>query len=326
MVANQDELIQSLNRIFDDIDPKTQFPAQRPLLAHYTTLQIGESILNKKQFWLSNPLYMNDFEELAFGFREGNKLVAASTELRAAIANDDIYDRFRFTYDSYAKKFEDEEALDVFIGCFCKHEPDDTDGALSMWRGYGHDGKGLALIFDTSKIDPPKSSALILAPIHYASSEDRIEYLRSRIVFYCEILKEIAWEISNIHLAAHILFERIKMYALFTKHIGFQEEREWRILYSPSRDQLGALKSMVSYYNGPRGIEPKMFMEIGAIEGVTSASFDFDNLIKTILLGPNGASVLAETSFKRMLNLTEKQHLVNNVRSSRIPYRPLPRI
>lgn len=315
----------TLNKIYDDIDEKDHFPSQQPILAHYTTLQVGESILKNKQFWLSNPLYMNDHEELAFGFREGNRLVNGSEELRSAFSDSETYLQFIGAYNSYAKTFEDEEALDVFIGCFCKHEVDNPDGLLSMWRGYGHDGKGIALIFDTSKIAEPKTSALILAPVEYKSSEDRIKYLDSRLKYYSKLISSVIWTIENIHLPAFVLFERIKLYALFSKHIGFKEECEWRIVYMPSRDKAAALNKMIGYHNGARGIEPKMFLDIGAIEGVTAESFDFDNLLHTILLGPNGASVLTQSSFKRMLKLIDKANLIQKVRSSQIPYRPLPR-
>lgn len=325
MEENNKKIMETLNKIYDDIDKNDHFPSQRPTLAHYTTLQVGESILKDKQFWLSNPLYMNDYEELAFGFREGNRLVNGSEELRSAFSDSKTYLKFISAYNSYAKTFEDKEALDVFIGCFCKHDADNPDGLLSMWRGYGHDGKGIALIFDTSRMEEPEESAIILAPVEYMSSEDRIAYLDLRLKYYSKIVRSINWTIDNIHMPAFVLFERIKMYALFSKHVGFKEECEWRIVYMPSRDQAAALNNMIGYHNGARGIEPKMFLDIGAKEGVTAESFDFDNLLQTILLGPNGASVLTQSSFKRMLKLIDKAHLIEKVRSSQIPYRPLPR-
>jgi hypothetical protein len=313
-----------LMKIYDDIDPSNHFPDQRPLLAHYTSLTVAESILKHNEIWLSNPLFMNDYEELAFGLQTGRRIIEESKELEDAFGDGDLHFEFISNFDGNYRKFENEEALEVFIACFSKHETQDNDGILSMWRGYGHDGKGVAFIFDTSEISVPPVSPLILAPIQYATTENRIKYLNDRITYFAKLVSDINWERRYIYLAANVLFERLMKYSLFTKHIGFSEENEWRIVYTPSQDKANALSPMIGYHNGPRGIEPKMRLKIEAIPGVTADDFGLDKTLHGILLGPSGASILAESSFKRMLKLLGKPDLVRNVRSSKIPFRPTP--
>ncbi len=317
-------ILGKVRKIYDDIDPNIHFPTQRPILAHYTSLEVGESILRNSEIWLSNPLFMNDYEELSFGLEMGKKLIEESTELKSAFADSDLYFEFISNFLGYYDRFEQEEALNVFVACLSMQNREDEDGILSMWRGYGHNGKGIALIFDSSELTALQGSPLTLAPVHYASTKDRVDYLSARVNYFCSIISKIEWERRYIYLAAFSFFQRILLYSIFTKHIGFAEENEWRIVYLPSEDKEKILVPMIGYHHGPRGIEPKMRLKIEAMPGVTADNFVFENIIHSLLLGPTGASKLAESSFKRMLQLLGRPELVRKVRSSKIPFRPTP--
>jgi hypothetical protein len=50
-----------------------------------------------------------------------------------------------------------------------------------MWRGYGGNGSGAAIVFDTAKLSPPEESPLILAQVHYGTTEKRRNWLRELI-------------------------------------------------------------------------------------------------------------------------------------------------
>lgn len=56
--------------LFSDLNTENDFPNFRPYLAHYTTLANLEKILANNEVWFSNPLFMNDKEELRFGLNE----------------------------------------------------------------------------------------------------------------------------------------------------------------------------------------------------------------------------------------------------------------
>jgi hypothetical protein len=36
--------------------------------------------------------------------------------------------------------------------------------------------------------------------------------------------------------ASYYYFQRLKLFAIFTKHPGFKEENEWRVMYMRDRD------------------------------------------------------------------------------------------
>ena len=71
-----------------DIVPEMEFPTVAPLLVHYTSLENVEKILRNEEVWLSNPLYMNDLEEVRFGVNEGVDIFSISSDIRDALGSE----------------------------------------------------------------------------------------------------------------------------------------------------------------------------------------------------------------------------------------------
>jgi hypothetical protein len=67
---------------------------------------------------------------------------------------------------------------------------------------------------------------------------------------------------EQLYLIARQMFNLVKLFSLNYKHDGFQEEREWCIIYMPDRDPLGVLKERIGYFIGSRGVEPKLKLKI----------------------------------------------------------------
>jgi hypothetical protein len=133
--------------LYSDLDTPNDYPNARPLLAHYTSLENVERILNSEQLWLSNPLLMNDLEEVRFGVLNGMEIIRASKELHDALGSEPrrtaFFDALEEAFDEYGS----EDVIDLYVICFSVHTKDNNDGILSMWRGYGNQGKGAALVF-----------------------------------------------------------------------------------------------------------------------------------------------------------------------------------
>jgi hypothetical protein len=154
-------------------------PDQPLLLAHYTSVQVVEQILTKDEVWLSNPLYMNDLEELRAGVFLGIELFpafaqqAGGTPERAAslIQN----------YNHYFARLSTETAIDTYVFCLSEHPQGDTDGRLSMWREYGSKGNGAALVFNTQKINYFPYSPLIIAKVAYAHAQSSLTSLSTEL-------------------------------------------------------------------------------------------------------------------------------------------------
>lgn len=309
------ELLHSELLTVDDI------PSNRPLLAHYTSLQNVENILRNEEFWLSNPLDMNDTEEVAFGVENGRSLVHSNKDLKSALGTDErrdlFYQALDRAYDGYAKQ----HVLDLYIMCFSLHQASDEDGKLSMWRGYGNAGKGAAIIFDPSKIPIQLGSPLALAPVEYASQEKRRELIKNKIDQVAGFFREKTIPSTAIETLARALFQRICLFAIFSKHIGFIEEREWRLVYFKDRDSKNSFTPFFGYFNGPEGIKSKLKLPMKPTKDVINDDFDLSNIIHSIIVGPTSSSPLTKHAIERMLEGVKKPELKSVLRMSSIPYR-----
>lgn len=318
---NDLEIVQAFLPLYADVVEADQFYVKKPLLAHYTSLSTLEKILETDEVWFSNPLFMNDLEEVRFGVLRGVDLVLQSQEISDACRSASRAQLFTQYFVHYFQTFESEHAFDTYVFCLSEHNRDDRDGMLSMWRGYGSSGHGAAIVFDTGQLRAVEDAPLIIAKVQYGSGEERIAWLEGTLSKFACILRNTAISNDKLYLAAHALFERIKVFALFSKHRGFAEEREWRIVYVRDRDQDNKLASMFHYWIGPRGVEPKLRLKVAPIEGLTTDDLSLEKIVERIILGPSLASPLARTAALRMLDRLGKPSLKEKVYVSTIPFR-----
>lgn len=307
--------------LYADISEEDAFHRQRPLLAHYTSLDALEKILSSDEIWFSNPLFMNDLEEVQFGIVHGARRLKESAVIREALKSEARHANFSASLDNAISNFERDHLLDTYVFCLSRHAPGDKDGLLSMWRGYGANGKGAAIVFDTSKMNVVVGSPLIVAQVKYDTADGRYSWFDKAASTFAEILARNEIADDQIYLATAVLFERLKIFALFTKHHGFKEENEWRVVYLSDRDVQKKLKPMQHYMNGPRGIEPKLQFKVAPIEGLTAADLSLNKIISAILLGPSSSSPLATRSVERMLEIIGKPELKDRLIASSIPLR-----
>ncbi|RWD01442.1 MAG: DUF2971 domain-containing protein [Mesorhizobium sp.] len=295
---------------------------KRPLLAHYTSIQTVEKILNSEELWLSNPLFMNDLDELRFGMMRGKAIFDQTDIEKQSSIDATMADLIRSSFDYYFSEYENKHALNVYILCLSEHDASDTDGMLSMWRAYANNGSGAAIVFDTKAIgEVVEDSPLVLVKVKYASTEERLQWLEKKVLEWCGIMRRSPIPAELAYVAAHQLFYLILVFALSTKHKGFREESEWRLIYMPDRDHRGLLTDKFHYAIGPRGVEPKLILRVGPLPGAIP-DLTFSGIVERILLGPSISSPLAKASVLRMLERLGKRELSPKVHSSTIPLRP----
>jgi hypothetical protein len=307
--------------LWGDFASETSFPAKRPLLAHYTSIDVLEKIAIHNELWLSNPLYMNDLEELQFGMNAGADQFRTSAHLSDAVGSTDVYRKLIKYFDSLFNDFDSKHAIDTYVLCFSEHDPSDEDGLLSMWRGYGARGSGVALVLDTAKLGTIEKSPLILDKVQYASIPERLDWIDRKLAELAKALREHPKTDANLELIAYEWIERLKLFSLFTKHKGFDEEREWRVVYISERDRMKSLSSMLSYQITARGVEPKLKLKLEEVPGAIDSSVSLECLTHRIILGPSIATILAANSVRKMLALTGRVELANRVIESSIPFR-----
>ena len=317
------QIIQMFDSLYQDIRQHGRFSESRPLLAHYTSLKNLELILKSDEIWFSNPLFMNDIQEVRFGIMEGITHFLASKEIEIACATKKRFEKLKNHFVSFSDRYSNEGVIDTYVFCLSEHIKTDNDGLLSMWRGYGENGNGAAIVFDSAKINDIPNSPLTIGKVVYASSEQRITWLRKKITEFSMLLNSNDIPYDKLHLAAYAFFDKIKLFAVYSKHHGFQEEREWRVVYNPDQDRNKLLHSMFGYLIGQRGVEPKLKFKVEPIGEITDPNLTLSNLVDRIILGPSISSPIAKASIIRMLQALGKSEFKDRIVASSIPFREL---
>lgn len=301
----------------------------RPLLAHYTSLEVLEKIFLTNEIWFSNPLFMNDLQEMRFGILEGVKTLNEFALEQQFIDICGSRERAEIIQNSFLRYFQDFDAkhvLDVYVFCLSEHEPTNTDGLLSMWRGYGGNGAGAALVFKTDAVTLNASSPLLFAKVQYASEQERVAWMKTIFSGCAAVLKQEAIPDDKLYHVAFHMFSLVKLYALTSKHHGFKEEREWRIIYLPDRDPNRLLAEQFSYVVGKNGIEPKLRLRIEPLKTDPRETWTFHSILDRIILGPNISSPLSISAVRRMFETLKRPEFTEMLTSSSIPLRPNQRL
>ena len=208
------DIVKLFNPLFSDIVEKDQFYQKKPLLAHYTTIQTIEKIISTKEVWFSNPLYMSDFQEVSFGLLESDRLLRADANVSEALRTPDRSAKFFSSYNYYRQEYIDKHLPDTYVFCLSEHHREDRDGLLSMWRGYGGNGNGAAIVFDAAALNVLPESPLTISKVEYATTVDRLDWISKKLKAFALLLGASNLPDGKLFLPAHALFHRFKQFAL----------------------------------------------------------------------------------------------------------------
>jgi hypothetical protein len=135
-----------------------------------------------------------------------------------------------------------------FVTCFCTHKPDgyvENNGLLSQWRGYGNSIDGsYCLVFDTKRFEALieeeeqayQFAYLGLATAHYCKDRKSMPpYFEELVTGAAKVLADV---LAGGDFPMGDMFVPFVKGATSTKHRGFEEESEVRLVSMPL-SQLG---------------------------------------------------------------------------------------
>lgn len=258
--------------------------AEKICFSHYTSADAALSIIRNREIWLRSANVMNDFSEIAHG---QNCLVHAwkntsfGQRLQAVMnrRQDGLSKQLEATFNKYLT----DRHTDTYLMSISEHHPDDDRlGKLSMWRAYGGH-TNVAFVFNTSPLFS-ESAALpaFSSPVLYATVAEFADHF-SQVVTGLEENFAVVQNTDPNQLVSELFFA-LHMAVLSTKHPGFAEEKEWRILHSPSLGPSERIKFDVVSISGVPQKVYKISLENFPNEGFTGASLP--EVLEEIIIGP----------------------------------------
>lgn len=289
----------------------------RKNFVHYTTASAATSIIKTKTIWLRQPYLMNDRGELALGleflrraYREENfKFKTLIESYYPGIGAD-----LELSFDNLLRAIKEE----MYLFCVSEHENNESDcGRLSMWRGYGRDA-GIAIILNHESFltESPGLNAY-LCPVFYSNYErylENFEQIQKNIADNSEFIKTI-----GLDLFKNSILNMFRFSILSTKHLGFSEEKEWRIIYSPLIERSQNLRHSVEVINGIPQEVHSVRLENNQEKGLMK--IELNDLIEKIIIGPTDYPLPLYKAFVKLLSDAGVENAAEKVVVSDIPLR-----
>jgi hypothetical protein len=285
---------------------------------HYTRAEAAVNILSTKRVWMRKSTCMNDFMEVQHGL---NCLVAAyhdepGKRLKAHLDSlfPGLSGEFEQLFNGWAPHFH----IDSYFSCFSEHhDEEDKHGRLSMWRAYGADS-GVAMVMNNGPfLRPSDALRAYTSPVAYLDdTQFRCEFSRipDNMARENEFLRSLGREELK-----NTIFAAFRFAAVCTKHPGFAEEQEWRVVHCPAYDRSEHLEKSVEVINGvpqpvykiPLQNFPKMNLYGAAIP----------ELIDRIIIGPTQYPLAICEAFVELLTKAGDPNAAKKVFYSNIPLR-----
>lgn len=208
---------------------------------HYCNLNTFYSIISNRTLRLSDITKSNDQLEITWAvdiIREvfAEQYSELADNVKEAISREEYTKRIN---EKIALYFGQNELKDnFFVMCFSGQESGDL---LSQWRGYGDDGKGIAIGFSEyvlKKIKDPiqmyeKQEAYILYNKVIYDKKKQKEKIEEIVLHF---LREIKTDYTDIGISFEMIllksFPRLYQEAIFMKNPFFREENESRLVIS----------------------------------------------------------------------------------------------
>lgn len=197
------------------------------------------------------------------------------------------------------------------IVCLSEHEADEDEyGRLSMWRAYGSGTVGVGLVISPMPLYLLADNfGAFSSPVYYCDEQDIME-LFLEIAANIRREKELLLKVGSEEVKQY-LFQLLRSLSICSKHKGFREEREWRIMHTKGLDDQGALKHGVEILDGVPQPVFKLQFENRADLGMTGISIP--QLLTRVIIGPTDYPDAVREAFCEVLTgvgVSDPQELV----------------
>ena len=245
----------------------------------------------------------------AYKGKEGQRLKAVLERMFQGISTE-----IEELFDGWMPHFQ----ADTYITCVSEHaDTEDTFGRLSMWRSY-RDTTGVALVMNSRPfLSPSNALKAYTSPVAYLTN-DELERELGHIAGGLSDNLDFLQAQDRQTIINHV-FDVFKFAVLCTKHPGFQEEREWRVVYSPRLEKSNRLVKDIQVIGGTPQPIYKIPLQNVPEEGFVGA--EIPELLDRIIIGPTQYPMAAFEAFEHLLSEAGVDQPASRIFISDIPLR-----
>lgn len=295
-------------------------------LIHYTSAAAAISIIRNGAVWMRNVRCMNDFMEVEHGFQlmqrsfappvdtESEKGLRAVTSALDTIFPD-LSQECVNLFDGWLFQLRNK----TYVTCLSEHDQSESDyGRLSMWRAYTANQVGVGLVINPLPLYGLSDTfGAFSSPVHYfgdAEIRDAFLEISSNITANKEFLQSKGREEIR-----GLFFMLLRATTMCTKHPGFIEEKEWRIMHTEGLDEPGALQLDVECINGIPQPVYKIPLADHPESGMTGIAIP--DLLEHVIIGPTQFPIPVWDAFVIELKKAGVKDADKKVSYSNIPLR-----
>ena len=287
---------------------------------HYTSAENALKIIDTKCIWMRNTTCMTDFREVQHGRDALNRYFnnAAKMGPFAAALNNccpGVADQAINLFNQWWQATQ----LQTYVTSISEHDPrEDDHGRLSMWRAFGGTAARVAIVVKV-QLATGVNTALnaVLSPVGYFT-DDLVAQELDAVADGVRTNRDFLRGLDRNYVLGSI-FEMLTTSVVCLKHEAFDEEREWRVVYSPKRTPSTLLDSSIEVINGvPQPVYKIPFKNNSEFE-LTGLSPD--EIIDRVIIGPTQFPYVMYEAFVTALGAAGVTNAAQRVRISQIPVR-----
>lgn len=284
---------------------------------YYTSAETAMRIIRSQEVWMRKSHLMNDYREVEHGFDCLNRAYNKNKD-RITSVLDGMFPGFCSRLETMFNNWLPHFRTDTYITCISEHETsEDQYGRLSMWRAYGG-GAGVAIVVNGGPlIRPTHALNAYASPVAYYSDQE-VERELLRLVKNIEDNGEFVVSLGEEAFRGQ-MFSAFRSAVLCTKHPGFLEEREWRVIYSPSLAKSTRIISSIESVNGTPQSICKIPLKDVPEEGLHGLALP--QFIDRIIIGPSKYPLGIYEAFSILLNEAGVPDTANKIIVSDVPLR-----
>ncbi|MBB3398829.1 DUF2971 domain-containing protein [Rhizobium sp. BK060] len=295
-------------------------------LVHYTSAAAAISIIRYGRVWMRNLRCMNDFMEVDHGIQLMQRSITPPVDTQAEHGLRALMSALNATFpglaDDGVKLFDNWNfglRNKTYVTCLSERESnEETFGRLSMWRSYTANQVGVALVINPMPLySLSQTFGAFSSPVHYFGDSEvgaTFEEIAKSVLDNKDLLATK----DRQDVLGHF-FNLLRATAMCTKHPGFVEEREWRIMHTEKLDDRGILELDVETIAGiPQQVYkiPLQDTEAGGLTGIT-----IPDLLEAVIIGPTQFPIVVWDALALELERAGVKDAVNKVSYSGIPLR-----